>query len=305
MFNFKNNGTLLDKQELTFDKTTTSLPIADINPQNKEVVLITAGMDGDEYTGIEAAYQLIPLLIKERSNKRFIVLPVINQFGFEKNVSYNPIDNTFPKLAFPGKKNDTFTQQLIHWLFTTYVKDASIWIDLHSGANNETLSPYVATINTGKKSLDEKTLTLLSATKADVKLCEKSWIPINDMLKKQNTSYFLFESGEHGKRESKYIRQHVTWAMAIVRAKGLTGRKKLSVYAKTNFQMAMCDGLWYPKFQEKIKRNMIVGTIVSETLDKAYTVTAKHNGVFLFGKTDMSCKKGDTLLSYASDPKTI
>ncbi len=84
------------------------IPVAEIEGSLPgKTLLITAGMDGDEYAGIEAAFQAVEKYQHETFSGRLIILPVVNILGFENESSQNPLDQKFPKYIFPGRANNT------------------------------------------------------------------------------------------------------------------------------------------------------------------------------------------------------
>src|SRR3989344_9294675 len=94
------------------------------SPIPGKTIVITAGIDGDEYAGIEAAYELIRIYSKQSFSGRLVIIPVVNIPGFEEAVSYNPLDKKYPKYIYPGKKNGSSTERLLYWLSTNFVSKA-------------------------------------------------------------------------------------------------------------------------------------------------------------------------------------
>ena len=54
------------------------VPVAQLGTGSGKSVLITAGLDGDEYTGIEAAYAFIHYFTKAKFDGQFIIIPLLN-----------------------------------------------------------------------------------------------------------------------------------------------------------------------------------------------------------------------------------
>ena len=92
-------------QTIKVGHTSIKLPVWDKKGKVAgNTIVITAGVDGDEYTGIEAAYELIRVYSAKDFSGRFFILPLVNISGFEQPVSFNPLDNKFPKYFYPGNK---------------------------------------------------------------------------------------------------------------------------------------------------------------------------------------------------------
>lgn len=173
-----------------------TLPHSFIGSGNKDnTVTITAGMDGDEYASIEAAYKLIEILKETKINGKVNIFPIVNIAGFKNVSSINPVDNKFPKYIFPGKPNGSDTEKLIYFLYENYIKHSSIWIDLHGGGITEYLEPYIYSYITDSAN---NNLTMEVVRKLNVQklvLGKPGWWDATEMLGKLGVSYFILESG--------------------------------------------------------------------------------------------------------------
>jgi hypothetical protein len=54
--------------------------------------------------------------------------------------------------------------------------------------------------------------------------------------------------------------------------------------------------LWCPDYTTSIKKDQLLGKIVSFGGEELEYVRSKENGEFLWGKENMICKKGDVLV---------
>ncbi|MEI8232411.1 MAG: succinylglutamate desuccinylase/aspartoacylase family protein [bacterium] len=108
------------------------------HPGQKSRVLITGGIDGDEYAGIEIAKKLIA---SYDLSIPITVIPIVNLAGYKNKISYNPLDGRYPKHIFPGSVFGSSSSRLMHEV-SKYAKGVDLWIDLHCGAIGETLIPF-------------------------------------------------------------------------------------------------------------------------------------------------------------------
>lgn len=109
------------------------------HPQQKSKVLITAGVDGDEYEGIKAAQYLID---NYKGDIPITVIPIVNIAGYQAKVSFNPLDHRYPKNIFPGSIIGSSSSKLMFKL-SQYTKNVDYWIDLHCAASDEQLTPFI------------------------------------------------------------------------------------------------------------------------------------------------------------------
>lgn len=277
-----------------------SIPVAMLGSDAEKTVLITAGMDGDEYTGIEAAYSLIDYFAKQKVSYRLIIIPIVNIPGFENQLSQNPIDGKYPKHIFPGKEKGSSTERLMYWLAENFVHDADLWIDLHSGAATEALDPFVWAWEVSQKGIQQSIVEYVQKIKADRIVFQKEKNRFVDAIAKKKTAYILLESGSLGKRDKQDVKQHIDWVKQLLDEKKQKIVKK-SVYKNVYELVAEKNGIWVPLFLGKtVKKNMLLGEVRSLDGKILQKITAKESGVFLWRREAMSCAKGDDLYAFAS-----
>lgn len=284
------------------------IPVADLSHGAPgPTILITGGMDGDEYTGIRSAYELIEYYSKTPFPGRIIIVPIVNVLGFYDGKSQNPIDGKYPKYIFPGNKNGSATEQLVDWLNTNFVKDADAWIDLHSGAITERMRPFIWGWQTRNKRLNALTKSIFSALDSDLYVYEKApFLSKAARLASKDCMYLVFEAGEKGEQKPSEINRLVGWTKKTIDiihgAKML--EKKTQIFEKVRYYVAPFDGMWMPSVDlGKIEKGTVVGTL--QTLDgkRVEKITVKESGEILWMKSSLSVNKGDELLVIAISRK--
>lgn len=292
-----------------------SIPVAQLGDGIGKTVLITAGLDGDEYAGIEAAYRLIDQYAKAKFAGTLIIIPILNIPGFENAVSWNPLDGKYPKHVFPGKEKGTATEKLMYWLSNNFVKDIDLWIDLHSGASTEMLASYIDMVDTVRKKPAAILSDSLHKIKAERIILSKN--NFTEKIAKKNCAYIRLESGQLGQRNKKDIKQHIDWVKQILSScvilekakRPIESHKKLitkSVYRSVHEFLVRQEGIWVPLFLGKqVKRNTILGEVRSLDGKILEKIKAKENGIFLWRREAMFCKKGDSLYAYASSKEKL
>ena len=201
MFDFlKENNDFIRRTPVDLGFKTIHIPVADFQIDNPDkTILITAGMDGDEYASIKAAYNLIHFYSKKKLANRIIIIPIVNTPGFKQLVSFNPMDGKFPKHICPGDQNGSPTERLIFWLWSRYIQYSDAWIDLHGGAITETLNPFVWTHETKSAQKNKLLFKIIRTLSAEIIVCEKESIFSKDkFLSQKGPLYFITESGQSG-----------------------------------------------------------------------------------------------------------
>ena len=192
---------------------TIRFPVAEIDSGRPgKTLLVTGGMDGDEYAGMEAAVKLAEHFQNKAFSGKLIIVPVVNWPGFEARVSENPLDKKYPKEVFPGRAHGSATERLMHWLTSTFVSQSDAWHDLHGGAHDEYLNPFLWLFRTRVPDVDLLTEKLIQATSAKTILHEHAGLfSKQQKLAKHGCWFVMAESGELGTAEVVDVGRHVTW----------------------------------------------------------------------------------------------
>jgi uncharacterized protein len=97
------------------------------------VLVVSAGVHGDEYEGVRAIYELFEELRPEEMRGSWIGVPVVNPPAHLACSRLSPLDGQNMARVFPGKQDGTVSEQ-IAWAFDQQIlSQASFYIDLHSG----------------------------------------------------------------------------------------------------------------------------------------------------------------------------
>lgn len=191
------------------------------HPGMQSRVLITAGVDGDEYDGIEAAKYLIS---HYHGDIPITVIPIVNIAGNQEKISQNPLDGLYPKHIYPGSKFGSSSSRLMYEL-SKYTNGIELWVDLHGGATDEHLNPFVWAQKTNSHPVDQRAQRLLSYLRATTLFTSSATLPPANPLAKNNISYILLESGELGKATKNNTKRHINWVNKIL--KNLDNKKSL------------------------------------------------------------------------------
>ena len=144
---------LSDLKAGTGAKQTLLLPVTSPYPIQMTVIcgshpgktlVVTAGVHGCEYVGIEALRSLGNELEPDNLSGRLILLPLVNPEGFYHGAKQIiPSDGQNLNRMFPGSKEETFSSQLAKVLEETLYPEADFLMDLHGGDVNEALTPLI------------------------------------------------------------------------------------------------------------------------------------------------------------------
>lgn len=289
------------------------IPVADmVGKLPGKTLVVTAGMDGDEYAGIAAAYEVIDRYADGNFAGRLVVIPMVNVPGFMAECSQNPIDGLFPKNLFPGRSNGSATERLVHWLKTTWFDGADCVFDCHGAAITEGLNPFLWLYRSGSLGAD---LIDAVAQRSGAELIVQEQVGMGTKahaLAKHGCAYILAESGGAGKALAVDTSRHVRWIEATMAALGMIDAPEArenpqqpAVYRRVSYTVAPCDGIWSPEpFKGSIvESKQLLGTYETLRGTGKTPMYLRHGGMRLWWKETMAMRKGDVLCAVAYDER--
>jgi predicted deacylase len=310
MFGFSREKNNLHFKMITIDaENNISIPVADIQGDSPgKTLLVIGGMDGDEYAGIEAAYQLAEKYASKNFAGRLIIIPIFNITGFKSETSQNPLDSQFPKYVFPGKANGTATERMMHWLCEEYLGKVDCWIELHGGALTEELNPYILTYNTGVKHVDAFSTVLAHEVFPANVVYETTPYNIKPkMLAERGCIFVQTEAGGRASCSSEDCALHVSWVESIMDIFNMidshrrTNSENFSLMTQVSYVFAPYDGIWRASMNGKdIAGREEIGTYSKLIETTQHPVYAPISGTILYYKQGLAMRKGDVLCAIAN-----
>lgn len=163
-------------------------------------VLLSAGLHGDELTGIEIVRQLIRQGINYPACGTIICIPLINVFGFVNQ------DRDFPdgrdlNRVFPGSANGSLASRFAYSIMQDIIPQVDYVIDFHSGGRSRFNVPQIRI-----EPNNEELATLAHAFSAPFLLYSEN---INGSFREAcdqlGVKYLLFEGGKALDMDSSVI----------------------------------------------------------------------------------------------------
>lgn len=105
-------------------------------------VAVTAAVHGDEINGTGAIRQIIVNRPFKLKSGTLVLVPVVNQLGFERHSRYMP-DRRDLNRCFPGSTSGSLTSRLARSFFDQVARKCDYCIDLHTAAVRRTNFPNV------------------------------------------------------------------------------------------------------------------------------------------------------------------
>lgn len=203
--------------------TTTSVEVPVIIERSKKpgpVVLITAGIHGDEINGVEIVRQLISKGINKPQIGTIICIPIVNIFGF-LNMAREFPDGRDLNRVFPGTKNGSLASRFAYQFVKKILPIADFCMDFHTGGAARFNAPQIRI-----KKGDEQGIKYAKIFNAPFTFHSKTIVKsYRETCAKLGIPVLLFEGGK-SQDSNKEVAQHgVEGAMRILNHLGMLASK--------------------------------------------------------------------------------
>lgn len=265
-----------------------------------KTLLVTGGMDGDEYAGMAAALRLAEAFRQRDFSGRLLIIPIANIPGFENASSQNPLDGKYPKNIFPGRAEGTPTERLVHWV-SGYAAQADAWYDAHGGATTERLHPFVWMYET-RSAVDAVAENIRSHLSASTFLVEKAGFSSKaKRLARMSCAYLMAESGERGTCRNADVARHLDWMRGAMAALGMIDAPKTVLESprmlhRVSYLFAPFDGIWRAAdLPRTIKKGEMIGMCSRPDRVSSRKLLAGKSGTVLWWNDAPRMKRGEVL----------
>jgi predicted deacylase len=283
------------------------MPVVVINGKaDGPVFVVTAGVHGAEYPGIEAAIRLSRTLDPAQVRGAVIVVPVVSVPAYQRRAIYvNPLDGINFNRVCPGNPVGTITEIMADLLFKNVVKQADYYMDLHGGDMIEALIPFTLYYRSGNEKVDA----------ASRMLAEAYGIPIilgTTVLRggtygaaaAMGKPAVLTEAGGQGILDEPSTQTHVRGVLNVLkRFGGLPGAPEAGpppvTYNKFVWLAAEQDCVYYPKVTvgQQVKEGELIAEFTDLFGEKIGELKSPATGPVLFLVTSPAINKNDPLMA--------
>lgn len=298
-------------------KQTLPLPVTSPYPVEMTVIcgsrpgktlVVTAGVHGCEYVGIETLNRLKRELEPAALSGRVILLPLVNPEGFYQGSKQTiPADGKNLNRMFPGKPDGTFSSQLARVLEETLYPEADFLMDLHGGDVNEALTPLVFFPASVPESLSAAASAAAESLSVPYRVASTSQNGLYSWAAQCGIPALLVERGERGlwsEKEVAACRENVYELMrhlGILNAASVSPCLQQAEIRRAFYEEAPADGFWYPAVSaagQKLKQGALLGTLEDSYGNEIARYTARFDGVVLYYTLSLGVKSGDPLIAY-------
>lgn len=285
-------------------RTTVNVPVIIERSNNPgPVVLLLAGIHGDETNGVGIVREIINLKLNKPKTGTIICIPVFNIFGYLIQTREFPDGRDLNRM-FPGTVNGSLASQFAYQFTKEIAPFVDFVIDFHAGGGER---DNISQIRCSKN--DEKALELAKVFNPPmIVFSENISKSLRDTLHKMGKTVLLFEGGKSNDLNPTIINEGVNGTKNVLIRLGLiegeiTVRETPVFVHKAKWLRSSDSGMF--KIMAKngafVKRKEVLGIIqdpFGEFKKKIYAPFNCH--IFCINKTPI-VNKGDALFHLSAD----
>lgn len=268
-------------------------------------LVVTAGVHGCEYVGVQALRILSQELVPDAMTGNIILLPLANPYGFYAGAKrVIPEDGVNLNGAFPGDKNGSLGQRLAFALEDALYPVADFLVDLHSGDCNESLHPLVFFPTVGEKAVNAAAQEAAKVLSVDYRVRSTARNGLYSWAVQRGVPALLVERGGLGRWSQPEVDACKADILALTGHLGILPgcgeNRKQQEIVEADYVGSDADGFWYPLAEENqvVCMGQVLGYMESFTGKLLQQVRAKFDGVVLYRTVALGVHRGEALIAY-------
>lgn len=263
------------------------------------VVLLTAGIHGDEINGIEVVRQIIAKKFNKPKIGTIICIPIVNIFGYLMNLRNFP-DGRDLNRVFPGTKTGSLASRVAHQLTQEILPHVNYCLDFHTGGASRFNAPQVR-VEEGDEVLMNLAKTFGAPFIVISKNIDKSF---RNTCKNLNIPVVLYEGGKSLESNKEVVKQGVEGVLRILRSLDMLSKKvelpdleSHIVIEKSKWIRANKSGLLHVKIpcNKWVKKGEFLATITDPYGTMRYKVLAPNEGYIINVNQSPMVYQGDAI----------
>lgn len=275
-------------------------------------IVVTAGVHGGEFTGVDAATRLGSLLEPDEIHGQILICPVANPPAvYQGRLGVSPLDGVNINRVFPGDPGGGPTERLAAWLFANVIEGADAYVDLHSGGIDETLTDFVGYRLSGDPQVDDRTARLAHAIGFEHVILGLDAEGGNSHAAavRQGIPAILVETGQLGERDPAAVRTLLDGLLRLLRRTAVLDTPPpadetvppVREWLWAGAVAAEVTGLWYPEFSsgDEVTSGQVVGRVIDPADGQEHKVLAPATGRVFYGMHGLTVAPGAELAAIA------
>lgn len=269
-------------------------------------VLISAGIHGAEYIGIQTVMELSREVEARDIRGNVIFLLVANPSASRDYVRFVvPEDGKNLNRVFPGKKDGTLSERIAYTMAHRLQSLADYYIDVHAGDTSEQVMPFVYFTGAADAAVCRMSEEMAKAADTAIRTRSTSADGAYSSACLRGIPSVLMERGGGGvycRKEVELYKQDIR--NILIHLKVLEGEEVHTMdqkrVTKATYEEAGQDGFWYPKHSagEQFCSGELLGELKDVWGNILHSYYAGYDGIVLYQTVGMGVKAGDPLIAY-------
>ena len=285
-----------------------SMPVYGIcGAEEGKTLVITAGVHGCEYVGVETARRLWKRIDPKLMRGQMIILPLVNAYGFYEGAKQIvPEDGENLNRMFPGRVDGSLTQKIAYVIEKEIYPHADFLVDLHGGDCNEAMEPLVFFPVAAKKHVNERAREAASCLSVSYRVRSTAKNGLYSYATQKDIPALLLEIGGEGKWNESNVAQCETCIDQLMNylnpLEAAIPNKEQKEIVEAIYDESEVNGFWYPKIKpgQKVAKGDLLGEICDLEGNILKQYIAQLEGVILYYTTALGIKKEDPLIAYGA-----
>jgi predicted deacylase len=263
------------------------------------VILLMAGLHGDEINGIEIVRRIIRNGYHKPSSGTVICLPVFNIFGF-LNVMRALPDGRDLNRSFPGSKNGSLASQFAYQFMKEIAPVVDYVIDFHTGAAQRSNAPQIRCVISDQQSLE------LAKVFNPPFIIHSNFIPksLREALIKGGKKTLLFEGGKANSIDEYVVQEGVDGVKRVLTHLGMRTFKELPISEKPTviiksdkWLRAPISGMFQASVENgaKVRKDDIIGKVTDPFGRTEKNIRIAEDGYIFCINESPVVNKGDAI----------
>lgn len=180
------------------------------------VLLLMAGLHGDEINGMEIIRRLIRKGWNKPNAGTIICIPVFNIFGYLNKIRELP-DGRDLNRSFPGTKSGSLASQFAYHFMKDIAPHVDVVIDFHTGSSQRSNAPQIRCVMTDEVSME------LARVFNPPFIVHSSYISksVREALNKKGKKILLFEGGKTNAIEEHVVQEGLLGCQRVLEHFGM------------------------------------------------------------------------------------
>jgi uncharacterized protein len=262
------------------------------------VLLLMAGMHGDEINGMEIVRRMIDenLVIPDRGS--VICVPILNIYGFI-NTSRAVPDGKDVNRSFPGNQNGSLASRVAYYIMKDILPNIDYGVDFHTGGAARTNYPQIRCVFS-----DPVNLELAHAFHAPFTI-NSPYRPksLRYVAGKMGKRILVYEGGESSRFDDLAIEEGIRGTLRLMYHLGMSDVKPEPITTnllihKSTWVRAKNSGLFRTGFSygALIRKNQVIGTITDPFGEFQVKIKSPATGYIVGLNNNPVVSQGDALM---------